>query len=41
MVTDGVCERGLMTHVVLSRFHTVGKRPSRTAGRPISGECAW
>ncbi|TQJ55345.1 hypothetical protein FBY34_3144 [Streptomyces sp. SLBN-115] len=39
--TDEVYESGLMIHVVLSRFHTVGKRPSRTAGRPISGECAW
>lgn len=30
-----------MTHIILSRFHAEGKRPSRTAGSPISGEYAW
>jgi len=38
---DRVCERGLMIHVILSRFHAAGKRPSRAAGSPISGEYAW
>lgn len=28
-------------HVILARFHAAGKRPSRTAGRPIAGEYAW
>lgn len=28
-------------HVILSRFHAAGNRPSRTADRPISGEYAW
>lgn len=41
LVTDGVCESGLMTHVIRSRFHAAGKRPSRAAGTPISGEYAW
>lgn len=29
-----------MTHVIRSRFHAPGNRPSRTAGPPISGEYA-
>jgi hypothetical protein len=33
---DEVCERVLVIHVILSRFPTAGKRPSRAAGRPMS-----
>lgn len=39
--TDEVYESAFMIHVIRSRFHAVGKRPSWTAGRPISGAYAW
>ena len=30
-----------LIHVIRSRFHAAGNRPSRAAGRPSAGEYAW